>query len=79
MSKFKIQIDTSCLGIIEGDEKRFLSAYVDERSFTQRKNYDEYYVESDGVLKELEVSDLCIMAEHFKVVVDIDLVILESK
>ena len=72
-----IRLELGALGIIEGDKKRFLEEYVDERCFKQRKSYDEYYVISTNMEVNLDLSLLMIIAEQFKVVVCDDGVILD--
>jgi len=57
------------LGIITGEQKRALEQYIDSRFFSQRKSYDEYYVDIDVVQIEITVNDLLILAENFKITV----------
>ena len=65
----KVKINLDGLGIIEGDQKRLLENYVDERLLTQRKQYDEYYVNIAVLEIEIDIRDLMILAEKFKVTV----------
>ena len=65
--KYKIQLEMGAIGIIEGQHKRSLECYIDERLFTQRKTYDEYYLSSKSETVELGLQDLMILAESFKV------------
>ena len=67
------------IGIIEGDDKRALENYVDSRFFRQRKQYDEYYIDVDDVDLKLDVNDLRILADNFKVQVFSDYVELSSR
>ena len=65
----KVKINLDGLGIIEGDQKRLLESYVDERLLTQRKQYDEYYVNIAVLEIEIDIRGLMILAEKFKVTV----------
>jgi len=58
------------LGLIDGDQKRVLECYIDSRLFRQRKNYDEYYVDSNVEEFKGGLDDLGILAEVFGVRVD---------
>ena len=64
-----IRLELGTLGIIEGDKKRFLAEYLDERCFKQRKSYDEYYVTVSTFEVDLDLGLLMIIAEQFRVVV----------
>jgi len=58
------------LGLISGDQKRCLECYLDSRHFTQRKTYDEYYVDAGlDMDMSLTINDLMIIAEDFSVAV----------
>jgi len=65
----KVKINLDGLGIIEGDQKRLLENYVDERLLVQRKQYDEYYVQLAVLEIDIYIRDLMILAEKFKVTV----------
>ncbi len=58
------------LGIIEGQKKRVLERYIDEREFRQRKSYDEYYIDLLKTKLDLDLNDLFILAEEFRVAVN---------
>ena len=75
----KLRIELGSLGIIEGDKKRFLEAYIDSRLFRQRKTYDEYYIDVTAVEVIMDLGLLMILAEQFKVMVLEDCVILSDK
>lgn len=76
MNRFKIILDTSNLGIMEGDKKRALECYVDAREFQQRKSYDEYFLNNNLRNIELDIRDLLILAEQFIVTVGVDTIYL---
>ena len=61
-----------CLGIISGDEKRFLEKYVDPKIFRQRKSFDEYYIDESKVDVDLSLTTLMALSEWFKVSVHSD-------
>lgn len=74
------RIDLDMLSIMSGDEKRALENYVDCRLFRQRKSYDEYTIGNQYVyLEDLDVVDLMIIAENFKVTVYPNAISLEHK
>ncbi len=58
------------LGIIEGQKKRVLERYIDKREFRQRKSYDEYYIDLLKTKLDLDLNDLFILAEEFRVAVN---------
>ena len=66
-------------GIIDGDSKRALEDYVDPEIFVQRKNYDEYTSSRDSDLVHLDLTDLQIISENFKVTVTSDGIHLDEK
>ena len=55
------------LGIINGNAKRQLEVYVDSRLFSQRKDYDEYQVDTDEVKIRMDIKDLFILSDKFNV------------
>ena len=55
------------LGLLTGEEARFLLEWFDELCFTQRKTYDEYYFEPDNKTLLLSLYDLILLARQFKV------------
>ena len=55
------------LGIIDGNCKRQLEVYVDSRLFSQRKDYDEYQVDTDEVKIRMDIKDLFILSDKFNV------------
>ena len=75
------RLELGSIGIIQGDEKRALEDYVDPRYFSQRKSYDEYYIDTTNVRlnRVLDLNDLMILAERFKVTVLEDCVIISDK
>ena len=73
-----IDLHLGRLGIIEGDAKRLLEPYVDGRLFSQRKNYDEYTIDTDSVKIRMDIKDLFILSEKFIVNVENGWVELEE-
>jgi hypothetical protein len=67
------------LGIIEGDDKRFLESYVDSRVFRQRKSYDEYYVDVPYIEMDVDLGLLMLISEKFKVQVFPDCVTISER
>ena len=65
--KFRLELGT--LGIIDHQEKVALEDYVDSRVFRQRKAYAEYYIDVTSFDVDIELGDLMILAERFKVIV----------
>ena len=55
------------LGIINGNAKRQLEVYVDSRLLSQRKDYDEYQVDTDEVKIRMDIKDLFILSDKFNV------------
>ena len=72
----KYKIATDQLTIIDSDEKGVLECYIDARLITQRKQFDEYYVDSDKRELELDIRDLSILSEAFIVQVSGNEIIL---
>ena len=72
----KYKIATDQLTIIDSDEKGVLECYIDARLITQRKQFDEYYVDSDKREFELDIRDLSILSEAFIVQVSGNEIIL---
>lgn len=72
----KTRLELGTLGIIDGDKKRKLEDYIDSRLFRQRKSYDEYYIDVTNYNVDIEIGDLMIIAEAFKVIVLADSVII---
>lgn len=64
-----IDLNLGRLGIIEGDAKRLLEPYVANDFFTQRKTYDEYYVQVPHVKVKIDIKDLFILSEKFIITV----------
>ncbi len=73
------QLDLSNLGIIDIYEKQALEDYVDSRAFRQRKTYSEYYIDWNSANICIDIQDLMILAERFKVEVNDQDVTLFSK
>ena len=73
-----LRIELGSLGIIEGNKKRFLENYIDERLFRQRKSFDEYYIDVTSINLNIDLGLLMILAEQFKVIVLEDCVILSD-
>ncbi len=63
----KTKVHLSRLGIISGDSKRLLEAYVDTRAFSQRKCYDEWVVDWCAIDLDLDLRDLFILSERFDI------------
>ena len=74
-----LRVELGGLGIIGGHKKRFLENYIDERLFTQRKTYDEYYIDVSNVKINIDLGLLMILAEQFKIIILEDCVILSDK
>ena len=70
------RLELGTLGIISGAQKRALECYVDVRAFRQRKTFDEYYVDLTNFERVLDLRDLMILAERFKIIVLEDAVIV---
>ena len=62
----KVEIDAGLLGIVSGEQKRALQGFVGAGCFSQRKSFDEFFIESD-LTADLGLADLMKLAEHFKV------------
>ena len=74
----KTRLELGTLGIISGEQRRALECYVDSRAFRQRKTYDEYYVDLTNFERVLDLRDLMILAERFKIIVLEDAVIVTN-
>ncbi len=74
----KARLELGVLGIISGEQRRALECYIDARAFRQRKSFDEYYVDLTNVELELDLRDLMILAERFKVIVLEDAIIIAN-
>ena len=77
--KADIRLELGSLGILSGEQKRALEAYIDPRSFTQRKQFDEYTVDTTNQYASLDLGDLRILAEEFKVLVLEDSVLIADR
>ena len=77
--KDDIRVESGTLGLITGEEKRVLECYIDPRFFRQRKQFDEYYVDTTNLNTKLDLKDLMILAESFKVRVLDDCVMISGK
>ena len=75
----KTRFELGTIGILEGDRKRILENYIDERLFRQRKNYDEYYIDVTNYEVDVELGDLMLLGETFKVVVLEDAIIIADR
>lgn len=73
-----VRVELGSMGILEGDKKRFLEEYIDERHFRQRKSYDEYYVIPTAVEVNLDLGLLMIIAERLSVRVCSDAIIISQ-
>ena len=65
----KVRLELGTLGIITGKERRVLECYVDSRLFRQRKTFDEYYVDATNFEVDVDLQDLMILADNFKIIV----------
>jgi hypothetical protein len=74
----QVELRLSQLGILEGRQKRVLECYVHPALFRQRKHYDEYFVDVSFLPVNIDIKDLMILAEVFKVEVGADCVWLEN-
>ncbi|MCP4395562.1 MAG: hypothetical protein GY804_15040 [Alphaproteobacteria bacterium] len=72
----KTRLELGSLGIISSEQKRALECYVDARAFRQRKTFDEYYVDLTSFERVIDLRDLMILAERFKIIVLEDAVIV---
>lgn len=75
----RARLELGSLGIISGEQRKALECYIDARSFRKRKSFDEYYVDLTNVELELDLRDLMILAERFKVVVLEDAIIIADE
>ena len=75
----KARLELGALGIISGKQRKALECYIDARAFRQRKSFDEYYVDLTNVEMGLDLRDLMIFAERFKVIVLEDAIIIADK
>lgn len=73
-----IRFELGTLGIVEGDEKRILEAFIGEESFTRRKNYDEFYCRVTTKEVDVDIKDLMWISEHFRVLVVSDAIIISG-
>lgn len=65
----KTKVHFERLGIISGESKRLLEDYVDTRLFSQRKSYDEWYIEdyTKPLELDLDLRDLFILSGRFEI------------
>jgi hypothetical protein len=77
--KEDIRLELGALGILSGEQKRALECYIDSRIFDQRKTFDEYTLNSTNTYSALDLDDLRILAENFKVRVLEDSVLLADE
>ena len=75
----KVRLELGSLGIISGEQRRALECYIDARAFRQRKSFDEYYIDLTNVELGLDLRDLMILAERFKVIVLKDAIIIADE
>ena len=76
----KVLMSFEKLSIIDRDAKRHLEDYLDARCFSQRKSYDEYYIDvQNAEFDNLGSRDLMYLAQRFKVEVCEDIIYLDSK
>ena len=78
ITRMSVKVCLDNIGIIQGDEKRFLETYGFD-CFDQRKSYDEYYINRNQREHMLNIDDLIDMSNYFKVSVNFDAVYLEEK
>lgn len=62
-----ITLDATGIGIIDGDSKRLLQLYVDETIFRQRKSYDEFYMDQNMFVLDLDIDDLMRLSRCFNI------------
>lgn len=62
-----ITLDATGIGIIDGDSKRLLQLYVNETIFRQRKSYDEFYMDQNMFVLDLDIDDLMILSRCFNI------------
>ena len=72
----KIRFEVGNIGILKGDLKRILEYYIGCIAFTQRKDYDEYHINNTTYEVDVELKDLVILGEHFKVTVWKDAILI---
>lgn len=70
---------TFSLGVISGDNKRWLEDYVDSSLFVQRKDYDEYTVIRGYTAAKLDLYDFKNISEYFKVTINSDSIDISEK
>lgn len=74
----KTRFELGTIGILSGEAKRVLENYTGD-IFTQRKTYDEYYVNVTSCNVEVELEGLMVLSEVFAINVWIDALILSDR
>ena len=72
----KTRFEIGSIGILEGDLKRVLELYIGEDAFTQRKCYDEYYINKSNYEVDVELEDLMRLGCDFKVQMWVDAILI---
>ena len=62
-----ITLDATGIGIIDGDSKRLLQLYVNETIFRQRKSYNEFYMDQNMFVLDLDIDDLMRLSRCFNI------------
>ena len=75
----KTRFELGTIGIIDGDNKRILENYTGNDIFTQRKSYDEYYIDVTSCEVEIELDDLMRLSRTFVIKVWTDALILAER
>jgi hypothetical protein len=74
----KTRFELGTIGILSGEAKMVLEKYTGD-IFTQRKTYDEYYVNVTSCNVEVELEELMILSEVFVISVWMDALILSER
>lgn len=74
----KTRFELGTIGILSGEAKRVLENYTGD-IFTQRKIYDEYYINVTSCDVYVELGELMALSEVFAINVWIDALILSER
>ncbi len=72
-----VKVNIDGLGIITGEQKSLLEAFVKNLLFKQRKQYDEYYLKSGQGPATMSIEDVLKLAQEFTVLIECGCVRLE--
>jgi hypothetical protein len=65
--KQSLNVNLSSLSFPDSEDVAFLKQHGVPLTVTQRKDYDEYYIDKDDVLSEVSLSDLQKISNSFNV------------